>query len=226
MVKRIPEWENELWYYLSTGEGIHCPLYNQCLIRQGGDWCLDDNAECLRQLDDGRPFSLDNYKFVESGSCGRVLELVEKLASRYLTRGSVRTIPVPTDIIALFDDEHPIKVHLIPLTAYHGALWFVNSSWIIQLNDTDTLAKRRITLFHEAFHIIAHNKTNPIFKKIGTTYGCFNELLADHFARCLLIPREWIVRKWKENKDFNSLVKIFDVPQSAMCFRLKRLGLI
>ncbi|GAG36112.1 unnamed protein product [marine sediment metagenome] len=55
--------------------------------------------------------------------------------------------------------------------------------------------------------------------------GSFNELLADYFAVCILMPREWVKEKWAEVKDLDKMAEIFDVPKSAMCIRLKRLGL-
>jgi len=61
----------------------------------------------------------------------------------------------------------------------------------------------------------------PVFRKRGTKGGSFNELLADYFAICILMPK-----KWAEVKDLDRMAEIFDVPKAVMCIRLKRLGLI
>lgn len=56
--------------------------------------------------------------------------------------------------------------------------------------------------------------------------GSFNELLADYFAICILMPRQWVREKWAEVKHLNRMVEIFDVPKPAMYIRLKQLGLV
>ena len=49
---------------------------------------------------------------------------------------------------------------------------------------------------------------------------------ADYFAICILMPEKWVRGKWAEVKDMSRMVEIFDVPESAMWFRLRCLGLI
>ena len=65
-----------------------------------------------------------------------------------------------------------------------------------------------------------------MFRKRGTKEGSFNELLADYFATCILMPKEWVTEKWVEVEDLDRMAEIFDAPKSAMCVRLKRLGLV
>jgi len=133
---------------------------------------------------------------------------------------------VPTELVSLADKQYPIEARLLPLKAYHGAIWHEKDGWIIQLNDNDIPVTRRFTLFHEAFHILAHCKTTPVFRKRGAVVGSFNELLADHFAGCILMSREWVEEKWAEVEDLDRMAAIFDVPRSAMGIKLKQLGLI
>jgi len=64
------------------------------------------------------------------------------------------------------------------------------------------------------------------YRKRGTTQGSFNELLADYFAACILMPREWVKRKWAEVENLDRMAEIFDVPKPAMCIRLRQLGLV
>ncbi|TET17807.1 MAG: ImmA/IrrE family metallo-endopeptidase [Dehalococcoidia bacterium] len=226
MREKVPRWESELWSYMSSSDGMHCPLASHCQIRQSGKWCIDDNMERLNQLLDAKGFNLRNYDFIECEACGRIFKMVEMLARRYLKRGRVRCPPVPTGLVSLFDEQYPVEVRLLPLKVYHGAIWHPKGVWIIQLKAGDTSAAKRFTLFHEAFHILAHCRTTPVFRKRGTIQGSFNELLADYFATCILMPREWVKEKWVDVHDLNKVAKIFGVPQSAMCIRLKRLGLI
>jgi hypothetical protein len=60
-----------------------------------------------------------------------------------------------------------------------------------------------------------------IFRKRGSVVGSFNELLADYFALCILMSRDWA-----EVKDLDRMAEIFAVPKPAMCIRLRQLSLI
>jgi len=228
MVGKTPKWESELWSYVGSGDGMRCPLHSHCHVRQKGGWCSDDNKERLNHLVDERQFNPHSYNFIESEATGRgrLSQLVEMLAQKCLERGRVRYPPVPTELVSQADKQHTIEVRLLPLKVYHGAIWHQKDRWIIQLKNDTASATKRFTLFHEAFHILAHCKTTPVFRKRGAIAGSFYELLADYFAACILMPREWVAEKWAEVEDLDRMAEIFDVPKSAMCIRLKRLGLI
>ncbi len=209
---------------------MHCPLYDSCQVRKGGGWCPDDNRGRLNRLLDGSQFNLHSFDFIkgesEGGCRGRIFQLVEMLAQKYLKMGEVRCPPVPTALITRFDQQHAVEVRQLPLKVYHGAIWYHKDGWVIQVKDGDVPATKRFTILHEAFHILAHCRTSPVFRKRGSILGSFNELLADEFAGCILMPREWIKEKWAEVKDVDRMAEIFDVPKSAMCIRLRQLGLI
>lgn len=228
IMPRTPRWENELWSYISNGDGIRCPLYDCCQIRKWGGWCPDENKENINQLLDKGQFNSRSYDFIESEAKGycRLCRLVEMLAQKHLKIGKVRQPPVPAGIVTLFDQRNNVEVRQLPLNVYHGAIWHDKDSWVIQLKDSDASATKRFSLFHESFHILAHSKASPVFRKRGSILGSFNELLADYFALCILIPREWVIEKWTEVNNLNRMAEIFDVPKSAMCIRLRQLGLI
>ena len=102
----------------------------------------------------------------------------------------------------------------------------MGDKWVIQLNKDDDRATQRLTLFHEAFHILARCKTTPVFRQSRPEESVFNELLAGGFAACILMPRQWVREKWVEVKDLGRMAEIFDVPKALMCIRLRFLGLI
>ena len=151
---------------------------------------------------------------------------MERLARNWLKRESVHSPPVPTSIVSLADETHPIETRQIPLKICHGSLWHLRDGWVIQLNRDDTIPAQRFTLFHEAFHILAHRKATPLFRKPGSTGKAFNELLADSFAARILMPAKWVEEKWEEIKDLDQMARIFQVPKSSMCIRLRSLGLL
>jgi hypothetical protein len=228
MPANIPKWEAELWSYLSQGDGMHCPLHDRCQVSKRDGWCPDGNRERLNRLLDARKFNIRDYDFIEAeaGKQCRLVQLLERLAITYLQMGNVCFPPVSTELVTLFDQQHNIEVRQLPLRAYHGAIWYQKDGWVIQVNDSDAAPTMRFTVFHEAFHVLAHSKTSPVFRKRGSILGSFNEWLADHFAGCILMPREWVVKKWAEVEDLDMMAKIFAVPKSAMCIKLRQLGLI
>jgi Zn-dependent peptidase ImmA (M78 family) len=226
MKEKIEKWEHELWNYVSEGDGETCPIYNYCQARLGGSWCVCDQKEEISHIVDTILFGSSQYDFIEGIRPGRIFELVEMLAQKYLKMGKVQAPPVPDSLVELTDWQRDVEIRLVPLEAYHGALWLHEDSWIIQLNKNDTLARRRLTLFHESFHILAHCRATPVFRKINSDKGSFNELLAENFAHHILMPRKWVEEKWAEFKDPTILAEIFDVPETAMKLRLKSLHLI
>ncbi len=224
MRDRIPQWEQELWHYISSGDGDNCPLYDNCQARLDGAWCIYSGGQCF---DNGhRPVPPSNYDFIEGIRPGRIFELLELLAAKYLRRGRVRKAPVPSPLIALIDRDRNIDIRLVPLKVYHGAIWQLDDTWVINLNSHDPPEMRRLTLFHEAFHILAHCRATPVFKKVRSEKGSFNELLAENFAHHVLMPRKLLQEKWAQIQDPLVLARHFEVPQSAMISRLKSLHLM
>lgn len=222
--EKIPKWESELWSCISSGDGMQCPLYSCCQVRQRAGWCPSDCVERIDQLLDTSCSNLSDYGPAVI-SC-RIFKLVEMLAQKYLKKGKVYYPPVPAELASLADEQYSIEVRLVPLLACHGAIWHLKDRWIIQLNRNDAAAARRFTLFHEAFHILAHRRATPVFSKRGGREHPFSEMLADTFAAFILMPRQWVKEKWAEVEDLDRMAKIFDVPRPVMCIRLKRLGLI
>jgi len=226
MAVTAPKWESKLWSYLDNSNGARCPVYARCRIRRQGGWCLDDHKRYVDRLVDSDYLNVTDYKFIRYVKFGIVFKLAEMLAYKYLRMGGVHCPPVPNEVVTLADREHPVEVHQLPLKACHGAIWRINGRWVIILKEDDTAAAKRLTLFHEAFHIIAHCKANPVFRHRNSPGGAFNELLANHFAMFLLMPAGWVGAKWAECRELQRMADIFQVPESLMCIRLLSLGLL
>lgn len=224
--EKIPRWESELWSYISSGNGKHCPLLNECPIHSKTGHCLDEYIEYISCLFGEKQVDLRNYDCLNGIKCGRMHELVEKLALRYLKKGHVRYAPVSIDLISLLDKQHNIEIRSVPLKSYHGAIWRLQDGWVIHLNANDSDNRKRFTLFHEAFHIMAYCKATPVFNSRGGVEGSFNEMMADCFASCVLVPEVWVRKIWTEGKDLDRVAEIFQVPIQVACVRLKWLGLI
>jgi len=224
-------WETELWSYLSRGDGINCPVYESCKLRLRGTWCLSDHQDYyearnkLIDEDDLADTPGIEFKLPNCPESGRIFQLITRLATKYLVEAGIDRPPVPSNIITHDYDNIPIEVREVPLKAYHGALWGLSSCWVIQLSSYDKPARQRFTLYHEIFHILAHCRSTPLFKKSSGREGSFNELLADHFAAVMLLPEEWVREKWTEVKDLSKMATIFDVPKPVMYLSLRGMGL-
>jgi hypothetical protein len=158
MAAKIPKWENELWSYVSSGDGEHCPLHSLCQTKLACGWCPDENKKRLNQFLDQDEVTLQSCDFMETnigGQTSRLFLLAELMAQKYLKMGGVDCPPVPTGIVSLADKQRCIEIHALPLKAYHGAIWRLNEEWVIQLRDGDTSARKRFALFHETFHILS-----------------------------------------------------------------------
>lgn len=241
MATEIPKWEADLWTYVGSGDGEHCPLRSRCQTKLACGWCLDENKERLNQFLEQGEVTLQSCDFFDSietnigcdfmeinkgRQTGRLFLLVELMAQKYLKMGRVGCPPVPTVLIGLIDQRGITEIRSVPLKAYHGAIWHPKEGWIIQVKADDSPAMKRFTLFHEAFHILAHCRTTPVFRARGAIRGSFNELLADYFAICILLPRQWLREKWAEVMDLDRMAEIFDAPKTAICIRLRQLGLV
>ena|SRR4030067_600371 len=235
MKARNEDWENDLWSLINVGDGTNCPLYESCKHRKHYKDCLSRDiayGDAMHQFLDNDflvlPLSYDKLpKIPACFEFSRIFDLVRKLAHSYTKIIGLKEIPVETDIVNVCDNQ-PIEVRLVPLKSAHGAVWRLQKDgWVIHLNSRDSSARRRYTLFHELFHILAHCNASPVFKKSPSQKeGAFNELLADHFASIMIIPEEMLLKKWREVKDLKKLATIFDVPETVMYCGLKHLKLI
>ena len=229
MRKEMSTWENELWHYLETGNGETCPLYDVCDMRKDGHWCIIDHREFIGDLSyliNSHEIDPSRGEILRTIKPGRIFNLVEMLANRYLELSGIDSPPVPESLIEDIGQPNNVEVRLLPLTYYHGALWYMDDAWVIQLNSNDEHSVRRLTLFHEAFHVLAHSNSTPIFRKISSNKGAFNELLAEYFTYNILMPEPWVRNKWEQVKDPDIMAKMFEVPKSAMITILSSLQLI
>ena len=223
--EKVPRWETELWSYVGRGNGKSCPLYDECHVHNETGYCLSAYQNRTSRLLESKRFNLRDYALIKCKIYCKMYVLIEKLALKYFEKGQVHYPPILTDIISLISGQQNIEIRLVSLKAHHGAIWQLRDGWVIHVNANDTEEKRRFTIFHEAFHILAHCQASPVFHKRGSMGGAFSEIMADCFASCMLMPEACMRKMWAEVKDLDRMAEIFWVPMPEMCVRLKRLGL-
>jgi len=224
---------------MGRGDGANCPLYGTRKTGHCGGWCFNDNKEMFSGLygtyvtdSSGDDNELDAFRHLFEHSFprkwipGRIFRLVEALANKYIKKAKLTQPPVIAELVKQFDISPGVEIRPLPLKAYHGAVWHQEDGWVIHLNAEDKPARQRVTLFHEIFHILAHYRATPIFRKRGAKEGLFNEILADYFAGCVLMPKEWVKEKWAESNDSKQMAEIFQVTEVSMWIRLKTMGLV
>ena len=225
-MSELPEFERALSVILTEAEGCYCPHRDAC-VYVADPWCRHLVSEGgnvrIRQYGD---LNIARCVYRERPGCCWVLDSVEKLARDYLKRGQIDVPPVPSQAIAIFDQRREIELRLVPLKAHHGACWLIGAEWVIQLNAAESRCMRRHTIFHEAFHIACRN-ASPAFKRFDLTdRKPFREILADHFAFCFLMPKEWGEERWPTVQDVRGIAHTFGVSISVMGRRLRQLGLM
>lgn len=210
---------------LTDARDCSCTEVSSCEYAKN-PWCrnltLDPEKHMFRQYDD---FDISYCVYRNRPGCCWVLDSIETLAKDYLKIGQYQKAPVPLEAINLFGQDHDIELRFVPLKAYHGVAWLLGNEWVIQVNSEESKGIQRNTIFHEAFHIACRN-ASPAFKRM--TLGNmqpFRELIADHFATCFLMPREWVKERWETISDIGQMSDVFEVSTAAMTMRLKQLGL-
>jgi len=113
---------------------------------------------------------------------------------------------VPSELVASFDPQRKIEIRNVPLKVYSGDTWLLGNEWVVHVSDTQSPAAKRCTLFHEAFHILCSMASGlPHVKKTDLIHRPFNELLADHFAACMLMPKGWVQEQWLKVRDIREM---------------------
>lgn len=223
---KVTDAESELLSYIQSSDGDKCPFHDSCSPRLSGKLCpCEVLGHALELLDSGKSI-LSDYDFIQLAAYNRPFRLVETMADKYLHKGKVRTPPVSSQLISLIDEQRPIEVRLIPLRCHHGATWYLDGEWVIQLSLNDTPLVRRLTLFHEAFHILTKLTGTRQLTPYMVKKGRFSECLAEYFSLYLLMPTRWVRDLWQQTRDLDRMALIFAVPIPIIYMRLKHLHLL
>jgi Zn-dependent peptidase ImmA (M78 family) len=167
-----------------------------------------------------RPLTLSEAYAVAELQANKLLELME--------------LHKPAVDIAKIANLPKIEIHLEPrhrMPTLAGFSQWADGRWLIVVNRDSVPGRRRFTLAHEFKHILDHNAARIVYRGIG--YGDKKrhdqqiELICNHFAACVLMPRTWVKQAWASGiQDIESLAGLFKVSVEAMNTRLVYLGFI
>lgn len=110
-----------------------------------------------------------------------------------------------------------------------GSTTWRHGSWRIQINGSEALVRQRFTLAHEFKHVLDAPALEISYANISNRFDGDQQIesICNHFAACLLMPKNWVKRLWRENvQDLDELAASFGVSTSAMSVRLQTLELI
>lgn len=122
-----------------------------------------------------------------------------------------------------------------------GAIVKRGNNFSIYLSSTESPGRKRFTIAHEIGHKLLHMGTGGDAEFVDTEdnfrtkdapdEGGWTEMRrreweANVFASALLMNKELVLEKWRENSDPAMLAFTFQVSLTAMMVRLTQLGLI
>lgn len=224
-MRNLPDFEKLLEVIIAEGQGCECPHKGTC-TRRDKAWCRYVGVK-----GSGTSSAAYHDLFIapcvyrDKPGCCWVLSGVETFAANCLAGLGVHHPPVPSELITGFEEKRGISVRTLPLKGYHGAAWLLGKEWVVYLNAVDSPQVQRQTMFHEAFHIACRN-SSPAFRRVDLKQKPFRDFLADHFATCILMNKQWVEEHWAVVRDVKKMADIFDVSISAMDHRLRQLGLL
>ena len=208
---------------LVHGDGRACLHRSECQCYRDGH-CPFPKGKKRPTVSKCRPLNAVDLSCLPRRFNCHLFKSVEALAEDYLRKAGVEGPPVPSELVTIFDPNRKVEVRYVPLKVYHGGAWLLGEEWVIHLNARAPRRVKRYTLFHEAFHIVSRTVC-PSFSKLDLNYRPINELLADYFSICILMPKQWVKEYWAKTGSVQRMSQIFDVPESALRKRLRQLSL-
>ena len=138
----------------------------------------------------------------------------------------------PAVDVSAITDIPRIEVKVEPNLHLGGVSGFSQWSkgrWLVVVNSSDSVTRRRFTLSHEFKHILDHPFAKVIYSKLSDTEAereRITERICDYFAGCLLVPRNWLKRAWASGiQGQAALAALFNVSEAAIIVRLQQTGI-
>jgi len=154
------------------------------------------------------------------------LRIAELQANRLLAAQGIAEPPVPESIIGTLPR---VQIERTGWMHDSGCVGWSKGRWLIVLNRGEPPVRQRFSLAHEAKHILDAPFGDTLYPVWGGMTAMERaEQVADHFAACLLMPKQWVRSAFFNEgvTDLRRLAARFDVSQPAMRVRLASLGML
>lgn len=156
---------------------------------------------------------------------GEALRVAELQANRLLASLGIEDAPVPETVVSKLPRFQVRRQASIPVS---GAANWAKGKWMIVLNASEPSGRQRFSLCHELKHVLDAPFDGLLYgPKDDDAAHERSEQIADYFAACLLMPRMWVKRAYRNGvQDVAKLAGLFAVSRAAMNVRLQNVGLI
>lgn len=154
------------------------------------------------------------------------LRIAELQANRLLAAQGITEPPVPESVIATLPR---VQVERAGWMQDSGCVGWSKGRWLIVLNRDESPVRQRFSLMHEAKHLLDAPFGDVLYPAWGgMSAKDRSEQVADHFAACVLMPKQWVRSAFFNEgvTDIRRLAACFDVSQPAMRVRLASLGVL
>jgi Zn-dependent peptidase ImmA (M78 family) len=151
--------------------------------------------------------------------------VAELQANRLLEWSGIDAPGTPSEIVSGLPFVHVQLRTDLPVSGLTN--WY-KPRWLVLLNSSEPIARRRFSLMHEFKHIIDHDGIAYRYPKTSIDSSERRaELAADYFAACVLMPKSLVKRRYYAGlQDTAELAAEFGVSAVAMRYRLQQLRLI
>ncbi len=138
------------------------------------------------------------------------------------------------DILHITTDTFPVdlieKIPFVSITPVHelpvsGIAFWGDHTWKIHIRAEEPLSRRRFNTLHEFKHVIDHPNLGRLYDGRPHVAAGERELVADHFAACVLMPADQLRRASLETVDRCTLAGRFHVDHTQLGHRLDDLDL-
>jgi predicted transcriptional regulator len=127
--------------------------------------------------------------------------------------------------IHLLRDIPRVCVRTVDDLPVSGLTFWGEHTWKIQIRSEESLTHRRFTVLHEFKHIIDHPVCGRLYDERAYVAAGERELVADHFASCVLLPAKNLKTACDTTADRRELAQQFGVSRRQIALRMAELGL-
>ena len=154
--------------------------------------------------------SLRSVVPMHSLSRGESMRVAELQANMLLETVGLTVPPVPETVISAVPRIEIKRLASIPVS---GSAHWARGHWVVAVNKAEPRVRQRFSFAHEFKHVLDSPFSTFLYlDHLGVTSSERGEQVSDYFAGCLLMPRLWVRRAWREG--LQSIPAVSGIPVS------------